>query len=217
MDVRDVRAIAPICTPADVERLVNMPRSTVYSWMHATATRPALIHHVPASRRGWPTIPLVGLAEASVLRALREQGMSMKEIVAAVTYLRKKHGEFALGSPELVTDGVLAYVEEPGGLVTLRGGQGVLLQTVQQYLQPFTLAPDKFVQAFVVPDLMGVEMDPRYASGRMRFTRTGVPLFAVTGLLEAGDPPEVVADEYGLTLDEVGLVREHLPWLSEVA
>ena len=49
------------------------------------------------------------------------------------------------------------------------------------------------------------------------FTRTGVPIFAVTGLLEAGERSKAVADEYELEFDEVELVREHLPWLSEVA
>lgn len=218
MDAKDVRAVAPICCPSDLSGLVGMPLSTVYSWMRPTRTRPALIHHVVPAVRGWPTIPLIGLAEASVLRALREGGMKMPEIAAAVTHLREQSGEFALGSPGLVHDGVVALLEDPeGGLATLRGGQGVLVQAVRQHLHPFTLAPDGFVQAFLVPRLPGVEMDPRYSSGRMRFTRTGVPLFAVTGLLEAGDSPESVADEYELRVNEVELVGEHLSWLSAVA
>jgi uncharacterized protein (DUF433 family) len=217
MDVNDVRAVAPICTPADVSQLVSMPLSTVYSWMRPTSTRPALIHHVTPTVRGWPSIPLIGLAEASVLRALRDGGMKMPEIAAAVEYLREQGGQFALGCPGLVTDGVVALLEHPDGLMTLRGGQGVLVQAVRQNLHPFTLAPDGFVQAFLIPQLPGVEMDPRYSSGRMRFTRTGVPLFAVTGLLEAGDSSDAVADEYELRVEEVELVREHLPWLSDVA
>lgn len=218
MDVKDVRAAAPICTPAEVASLVGMPLSTVYSWMRPTRTRPALIHNIAPRVRGWPSIPLIGLAEASVLRGLRDGGMKMAEIAAAVNYLRERGGPFALACPGLVHDGVLALIEDTGGgLTTLRTGQGVLVQAVRQQLHPFTLAPDGFVQAFVVPNMPGVEIDPRFSSGRMRFTRTGVPIFAVTGLLEAGDESETVADEFELRVDEVELVREHLPWLSRVA
>jgi uncharacterized protein (DUF433 family) len=217
VDHADPRASAPICTPREVAVLVKMPLSTVYSWMHATHTRPALIHSVEPAVRGWPRIPLIGLAEASVLRAMRDHHVDMREISAAVQFLREQGGEFALGSPDLVTVGVSALLAHENGLETLRGGQGVLLATVRENLQPFTLAPDGFVRAYVVPQLRGVEIDPRFASGRMRFTRTGVPLFAVAGLLSAGDSAEVVADEFELRRDEVDLVREHLPWLSTVA
>lgn len=217
MESSDVRASAPICTPMEVAALVGMPLSTVYSWMKPTHTRPALIHNVEPEVRGWPRIPLIGLAEASVLRAMRDRKMKMPEIAAAVLYLRETSGEYALGSPALVHDGVVAMLRRPEGLETLRGGQGVLLETVERRLQPFTLAPDGFVQSYLVPKLDGVEIDPRFASGRMRFTRTGVPVFAVTGLLEAGDPVEAVADEYELRTAEVELVRQHLPWLSQVA
>jgi uncharacterized protein (DUF433 family)/predicted DNA-binding transcriptional regulator AlpA len=217
MDGTDPRATAPILTPQEVSALVGMPVSTVYSWMHPTRTRPALIHNIEPEVRGWPRIPLVGLAEASVLRAMREQGVRMSEIGAAVLYLRERGGEFALGNPHLVTDGVSALLTSDHGLETLLSGQGVLVETVLEHLHPFTLAPDGFVRAYVVPRLEGVEIDPRFASGRMRFTRTGVPLFAVAGLLSAGDPAEVVADEFELSRGEVELVREHLPWLSTVA
>jgi hypothetical protein len=110
--------------------------------MHATHTRPALIHSVEPAVRGWPRIPLMGLAEASVLRAMRDHHVDMREISAAVQFLREQGGEFALGSPDLVTDGVSALLAHENGLETLRGGQGVLLATVRENLQPFTLAPD---------------------------------------------------------------------------
>lgn len=218
MERTDVRVSNPICTPGDIARLVHMPPSTVYSWMKPTSTRDFLVHSVAPSSRGWPSIPLLGLAEAFVIRGLRTGGMKMPELAFAVAYLREKHGPYALASPGLVTDGVVAMLEsETGELETLRGGQGVLMEAVRNELRPFRLAPDGFVEAFIVPEMPGVEMDPRFSSGRMRFTRTGVPLFAVAGLLEAGDPVELVADEYDLRLDEVELVRERLPWLSQVA
>ena len=217
MDENDARATTPICTPSDVALLVGMPRSTVYDWLKPRPSRPYLIHHIPPETRGWPSIPLLGLAEAAVLRAMRDNGMKMPEIAAAVDYLRDKDGPYALGRPELLHDGFQAYVADGGNLQTLRGGQLVLMGLVDQYLQPFRIAPDGFVEAYLVERIPGVEIDPRFQAGRMRFTRTGVPVFAIAGALEAGEDPHVVATEYGLLDHEVGAVQQQLEWLSTAA
>jgi uncharacterized protein (DUF433 family) len=92
---------------------------------------------------------------------------------------------------------------------------------IQQWLHPFPLAPGGYVEAFRVPELPDVEIDPRYSSGRMRFTSTGVPVFAVHGLLSAGEPPEVVAYAFGLDVEQVRAVQRyedaHPQRLSQVA
>lgn len=219
MDESDVRVTAPIFTPLQLARLVDMPVSTVYSWTRPTGTRPALIHRVEAERRGWPTIPLLGAAEAAVLRPLRVAKMPMREIAAAVAFIREQHGPFALGSPGLVHDGAVALRRGEGGLERLRDGQGVLPGLLQDAdLRPFRLAPDGFVEALTVDLLPGTEIDPRFSSGRMRFTKTGVPVFAVAGLLAAGEPAEVVAREYGVELTLVRAVERADPaWVAEVA
>lgn len=220
MDASDVRVTVPICTPRQLGELIDMPLSTVYSWTKPTATRPALIHRVEPLRRGWPTIPLIGVAEAMVLRPLRKDWkMRMPEISAAVTFLREEGGPFALGNPQLLHDGVLALLQDPdGSLSALRSGQGVLPGLLREQLHPFRLAPDGFVEALKVQQIPETEIDPRFSSGRMRFTRTGVPVFAVAGMLKAGEPPEVVAHEYGVELRLVQAVADADPaWLSQVA
>jgi hypothetical protein len=98
-DHEDPRALVPVCSPRLVSEIVGMPRSTVYDWMRPTATRPALVHSIRPVVRGFPSIPLFGLAEASVIRAMRQSGMKMTEIAAAVRYLRQRHGDYALGRP----------------------------------------------------------------------------------------------------------------------
>lgn len=217
MDSTDVRASVAICTPAQAAEHAGMPLSTFYTWMKPTGSRPALIHHVKPVTRGWPTIPLIGLAEATVLREMRSR-MRMTQIAAAVTYLREHGGEYALGNPHLLHDGFQAAVrDDAGGLEDLVTGHPMLPGVVTEALHPFKLAPDGFVESLLVTRIPGVEIDPRFSSGRMRFTRTGVPVFAIAGALEAEDPPDVVAAEYGLTLKEVGSVSKHLPWLSAVA
>jgi uncharacterized protein (DUF433 family) len=221
MTDHDARSIVPICTPKMVAELVGMPRSTVYAWMRPTTTRPVLVHSVPPEVRGHPSIPLFGLAEASVIRGMRQAKMRMSEIAAAVEYIRDQHGEYALASPGLVTDGVSALIEQGGEVSTLRGGQGVFRLIIEERLHPFVLAPDGFVESYKIERLPDVEMDPRFSSGRMRFTSTGVPVFAVRGQLSAGMPAEVVAYEFGLEIDKVRAIEElertDPDWLSEVA
>jgi uncharacterized protein (DUF433 family) len=219
MDETDIRVRKPICTVADVAELVDMPRSTVYSWRRPTNSRDAVVHSVTPERRGWPSVPLVGLAEAHVLRSLRDVGMPMDELAAAATYIREREGTpFALSNPRLVTDGVKAYIQEADNDIrTLRENQQAFPEVLRDYLRPLVLDRDGFAEAFKVLRLPGVVIDPRYSSGRMRFVRTGVPVFAVAGELAAGEDPGVVASGYGLTDDELRLVVDDLPWLSEVA
>lgn len=218
MERDDPRASVPVCTPLRVAQLVGMPRPTVYSWMRATPNRPALVHSVAAEVRGWPTIPLVGLAEAHMIRGLRNAKMPMSEITLAVDYLRGKYGEFVLASPELLHDGVSALVRSAVGIETLRSGQLAFDVVVERELQPFRLAPDTFVEAYQVRELPETEIDPRFSSGRMRFTRTGIPVFAVYGMLQSGADEEVVAREFGIDLRLVEAVSNaDAAWLSEVA
>lgn len=218
MDADDVRVTAPIFTPKQVAELAHMPVSTVYSWTRGTSTRPPLIHRVQPLRRGWPSIPLVGAAEAKVLRPLRESGMRMREIAAAVDFIRSQGGPFALANPDLLHDGVLALRRDGEGLSTLRDGQGVLTEVLTEQLQPFRLAPDGFVEALVLREIPETEIDPRFSAGRPFFTKTGVPVFAVAGMLSAGEPAEVVAREYGVELRLVRAVEQADPdWLSKVA
>jgi uncharacterized protein (DUF433 family) len=218
MDATDPRARVPVCTPSQLAQLVDMPVSTVYSWMKETATRPPLIHSVEPRRRGWASIPLIGVAEAAALRPLRRGGMRMREISAAVSYLREKGGEFALANPSLLHDGTVALLREDGLVSELRTGQGVFAEFLDQ-LHQFRLAPDGFVEAYL-SEIEGtpVEIDPRFSSGRMRLTSSGIPIFAVHGMLQSGEPAEVVAHEFGIDLADVRAIEHADPdWLSKVA
>ncbi|WBB80153.1 DUF433 domain-containing protein [Micromonospora sp. WMMD882] len=46
-------------------------------------------------------------------------------------------------------------------------------------------------------------IDPRFGWGAPVIARTKVPVEAVVGMWRAGEPSDVVADEYGLIIDEV--------------
>ena len=63
----DVRTSSPIATRSEVASLVDINPTRLTAWTRTTAARAALVHAV-TTRYSRLTIPLVGIAEASVLR-----------------------------------------------------------------------------------------------------------------------------------------------------
>jgi hypothetical protein len=219
MDADDIRASTPICTTAEVATLVGMPTPTVYSWTRKRGHRPALVHTVANDLRGWPTIPVVGLAEAHVIRALRSMDIRMSKIAEVVNWLRNEANDpFALASPKLVTDGIDLYVQRDADLERAFDGQRPIKETIADHLREIDVWPDGYAGGYS-PERLGpaIQIDARFSAGRMSFVRNRVPLFAVAGGLIAGDSPESVAADYGLNPDEIALVERNLDWLKEAA
>jgi uncharacterized protein (DUF433 family) len=190
--------------------------------MRPGAARDPLIHSVMTTRRGWPSIPLLGLAEASTARALRDAHLPMRVLVEAAEYIREHaNDEFALASPKLVTDGTAAYLHDAttDDLTRLRDGQAAFVDVVRKHLRPLIPGDDGYVSQFRVMRFATSEVviDPEMNTGRMYFTRTGVPLFVIAGALRAGEHPAIVAEDFDLTRDEVSEVESNLEWLEAVA
>ena len=218
IDFMDARFTAPICTVRDVAELVGMPLTTVQSWAGQRHSRPQLITRIPPERRGWPSIPLVGLAEAATLRGLLGI-LPRKEVWAAADWIRQRFDTpHALANEKLVTDGAYAYVEEhPNSIYRVATNQHVIRSTVEEYLRPVRFAEDFYPEAFRVNQLPGVEINPHFNAGRMAFERNRVPVFAVAGSLRAGETVAEVIEEYQLTRAEVRAVERQLDWLDEAA
>lgn len=217
----DVRFTSGICTPRQVAELVEMPPATLYSWANQRGKRPPVVHRVPVKVRGYASIPLAGLAEASTLRALRQMHLPMRKMVEAADWYRTQYDDdYALASPRIVTDGIDLFVEESGGELHRAGdGQRPFREIIEAYLRPIVMDPDGYARAYKVELAPGIEaeIDPRFNSGRISLRRNRMPLFAVLGSLQAGDPATVVAHEYDLSVQEVRVVGGHARWLEKVA
>jgi uncharacterized protein (DUF433 family) len=222
VDFSEPRFTRPICTVADVAQLVEMPIDTVKAWAGQRTSRKQLITRHSQGHRGWPSIPLVGLAEASVLRALK-QVLPASEVAAAARWIRDAYETpHALANRRLVTDGAYAYIREhmdsSDSLYRVSTNQRVIVEAVEAHLRPLVFAgDDDYPYAFKVQRLPGVEIDPRFNAGRMAFARNRIPVFAVAGMLEAGEDPHLVALEYGLTAAEVEAIGGELDWVVEAA
>lgn len=220
--LQDARFTSPILRPRDVATLVSMPEPTVRRWTRSADDRPPMVHEVRSQPRGWPSIPLVGLAEASVLRALRGGGMTMRTAVHAGRYIRDRFGTpYAMASPQLVTDGVEAFIldSEAGELVRIKDNQHAFIEVLQDHLRPLQIGRDGYVEAFKVLRLedVGVDIDPYFSAGRMSFRRNRVPVFAVVDALRAGESARTVEIDFRLTPTEVQAVEREIDWLDKVA
>ena len=217
MEGSDLRASAPICTPAEVATLVRstVPLSTVYSWMKATHTRPALIHNVEPEVRGWPRIPLIGLAEASVLRAMRDRKMKMPEIAAAVRLppprgrrvrARQPSPPPRRGSGDASKSGRSGDFARWSGCAAPDSGEA----------PPTVHARTRRVRS-VLPRAEAARRGDRSSLrvGQDAFHENRGPRLRGIRSPRGRGSRRAVADEYELRTDEVELVRQHLPWLSK--
>ncbi|WLW53070.1 DUF433 domain-containing protein [Streptomyces sp. YU58] len=69
-----------LLTPTETSSCLEIPSSTLSSWLKATAAGAPLVHQVEPVRRGQPSVPFIAVAEAHVLRSLRTLGLRMSEI-----------------------------------------------------------------------------------------------------------------------------------------
>jgi uncharacterized protein (DUF433 family) len=142
----------------------------------------------------------------------------MQRIRPAIDVLSQELGlEHALASRRLYTDGaevLFDYATHAGDtpegesareLVVVRNNQRVFSEIVQAYLQRIDFAADGYAQLIHLPQyrIANITIDPDHSFGRPRFSRGGASVEDVIDLFRSGEPVDSVADEFGLSRDEV--------------
>lgn len=203
----------PLYTQADVARIIVAPTSTVSTWASgyvsgSGAPQPPLLTGVTSGRGR--TVSFLALAEAYVINAFRRAGLPMQRIRPAVEALQREVGiEFALASRRLATDGanVLLASSDPGDrrLVRVRDGQAVFREVVEDYLRFITFGVNGLAQSLQLPQFTETEVTvtPTINGGRPTLAHRGIAVIDVLGRVRAGEPLIDVADDYGLSHDEV--------------
>jgi uncharacterized protein (DUF433 family) len=81
----------------------------------------------------------------------------------------------------------------------------VFSDVVANYLRRVDFAPDGYAQVISLPQyrVADVRVDTDHAFGRPRFARGGAKLEDVIDLCLAGEPVDIVAEEFGLSRAEV--------------
>lgn len=222
----------PLYTVAEAARYVRVPPSTYGEWARwyhhpytdrsgrrREAQGDAVITALAPERRGYPTIPFVGLAESMVLAGFRRAGVSLQHIRQTIPVLECQIGVgHALASRRLYTDGAVIlydFAEEAGvddearkelaGLTRVLDGQRVFAEVVGDYLRRITYGDDGWAMELTLPygerDLVRVHADR--AGGQPLFGRGGAPLAAVVSRWRAGDRIVDLAADFEVPPDDL--------------
>ncbi|MET9943034.1 DUF433 domain-containing protein, partial [Streptomyces halstedii] len=129
-----------LLTPTETSSYLEIPYSTLTSWLNGKAAGAPLVHAVEPTRKGQPSIPFIAVAEAHVLRSLRTLGLRMSEIREAAAAVRDAFDTpYGLVSKRIATDGVDIFVEHGlGDLRRARDGQAPIQEVVALYLRHLT-------------------------------------------------------------------------------
>jgi uncharacterized protein (DUF433 family) len=225
-DVVD-RFSTALYTVPEAARYLDVPASTLTTWLHGyhrrSQDRPEVVGEpiltaLPRTGMRSPVIPFIGLAEGVVLTAMRRSGVPLQRIRPALEQLDAQFGlDHALASRRLYTDGaevLFDYAEgadDPGlvraaqELVVVRNGQRVFNEVVAAYLQRLTFDDDGYVRLIRLPayEIAELVVDPARGFGQPIFARGGARLEDALALFRAGEPLDVVADEYGMPPEQL--------------
>ena len=217
----------PLYTVTEAARYLGVPTSTLRDWTHGYRQRKAgraevvgdpVLSTVPSRRSQGPVVPFIGLAEGLVLTAIRRGGVPLQRIRPAVQRLNDELGfEHALASRRLYTDGAEilfdyagAESDSPGAravreLVVVRNGQRVFNDVVASYLSRVDFDEDGYARLIRLPayEVADIVVDPHRGFGQPVFSRGGARLEDALAMFGAGEPLEVVADEYGIPPDQL--------------
>lgn len=230
--LRDLRVSEQFYVLPGAARIVGVPAATLWNWVRGygyrsgagrTEAGPILI---PPGHDG--SLSFVNLVEAHTLAGFRECGVSMQKIRPAVAYLAEHLGvEHPLASERFMTDGAelfFRYIKEEreDELVALlnlsRGGQIVFDEVVDRYLIRVDWAKDPYAERlWPAGREAGIVVDPRRGFGQPIVARRGVRVEDVADRLSAGGESRTVAQDFGLTPDEVKTVRRFGVQLGRLA
>lgn len=213
-DLRD----QPAYGLAEAARYLKLPAATLRSWVAGRSYpraegqgRFAPLIHPPA--REPVGMSFWNLIEAHVLRSLRtEHGISIKDVRDALRYAEEALDvERLLLRKELRTEAGMLFLDRYGELINLsRSGQLAMRQLLERHLKrvewdewqfPVRLYP--FLVNEEQLDQKPIAIDPKIAFGRPVVVRAGVSTAAIADRLDAEESVEEIAEDYGLTVEEV--------------
>ena len=196
---------------SDAARFLGIPRSTLRRWAHGYDRGAPLLHVIDAANAREAQVTFIAMAEAHVLEALRQAGVRVARIRPALNRLAQEFGrEYVLVAPNLATDGIdvlwdFSRTEEGQGLMEGHTGQMVMREIVEDYLKYLTWADDGYPRTleFRYCQPSKVVMDPYRAFGQPIFEGSRTRVRDVANMLSAGEDPQVVADELGVSPNDV--------------
>jgi uncharacterized protein (DUF433 family) len=210
----DIRFGVPLFMIDEAAHHLGLPASTLRSWTVRQAGPAPLVHRLPADTPRSASIPFVGLVEAHMVRGFRAIGLSAQGLRVSVACLRElADDEYALATRRVATDGVSLLAdmaeahEEP--LWTRVTDRQVAINGIENYLHFVTWDKgDKYPKRLKLRTYQGADViiDPRFAFGQPVLERQKIRVRDILDAFWAGESSNTVADEFGVSVDEVEAV-----------
>jgi len=205
----DARYTRGIMGMASAARYLEIPQQTFHRWARGYQHGMPIIHVLDRNAADSP-VTFMSLVEAWVLEGLRRAGVRPQRIRPALDVLQKEFGrEYVLTSPNLATDGVdvlwdFSRTQQGAGLIQGASGQTIIREIVEDYLQYVTWeGAEPTVLHLRSCEPSKVIVDPQRGFGQPRFGAAGARMIDVAAMLKAGEQPDAVADEYGISESDV--------------
>ncbi|WP_327044725.1 DUF433 domain-containing protein [Microbispora sp. NBC_01189] len=207
----DLRTSTGLLNQSDAARFLGIPQQTFNHWARGYQRGKPLLHVLPKQEQRQASVPFAAMAEAHVLKALREAGVKPYKIKPALKKLQQEFGtDYVLLAPELATDGIdvlwdYSRTRAGAGLIEGRTMQGVIREIVVDYLQYVIRDEDGFPAILRLDRCLpsDVMMDPQKLFGQPYFAGTRTRVAEAAAMLKAEEEPEVIADELGITIADV--------------
>lgn len=195
---------------SDAARFLGIHRQTFQRWATGYPHGAPLLHTLDVPR-GRAQVTFIAMAEAYVLDALRQAGVRPSRIPPALRKLQARFGrEYVLAARELATDGIdilwdFSRTSAGHDLLEPRTGQLVMREIVKDYLRYVSWADDNYPAELTLRYCQPskVVIDPHRAFGQPIFAGTRTRVGDVANMLAAGEDPQVVAYEHGVSIEDV--------------
>lgn len=203
---------------AEAARYVKVPAATLRSWVVGrpyprgeTVARFEPLIHPPVAHS--PLLSFWNLVEAHVLRALRtEHGVSLTDLREALRYAEHNlQIERLLLDKRLRTDAGALFLDRYGQLINLSAsGQLAMRKMFEAHLKRIDWG-DAVLPVRLYPMLASnldivdrpIVIDPAVAFGRPILVRRGITTQAIADRVDAGEPVDDLAADYGLERAEI--------------
>lgn len=217
-DTSDIRS-QPAYTLAEAARYLKVAPATLRAWLVGRDYPKGsdTVHSKPLIRPAMnppPTLSFWNLIEAHVLRSLRtDHGVKMDALRRAIHYAEQHLGiDRLLLSPALRANAGKLLLERYGELIELSAsGQVAMRHMFEAHLArvewdtwkfPVRLYPVTATETLSAA--RPIAIDPKIAFGRPVLVERGIQTHTIVERIDAGESIEDLAEDYDLTLEQVG-------------
>lgn len=199
----DIRYL-PFYRVPEAASYLRLPVSTLRAWTGRQKNFESLI--VPAQTKPL-TLSFINLVEAYVLASIRRKHrISMNKVRNGMRFISDRFSSaYPLAVKDFETDGISLFLREAGIIydVSRGGGQMILKEIIEQYLQRIERDPDglpeklyPFSRTGEPDEPKSILIDPKISFGRPVLCTRSIPIENIAERYKAGESVRELAKDY---------------------